>query len=191
MKPGILNYFSTLFLVILSCVLWALLSGCRTVNVGCTVAETSFQGVTVSGFQGQDETLKRVETLKRTGALVSITQTATDARATVTQGKETPFDVLRGVGQGAMVPVGQAPVINSTGATNTQSPAGNANLPIGSKAAAVTSAVAVVPTAVTSILANQEIGVPRESTTTEKAATTNPTTTVRGVQSVPASAPAG
>lgn len=132
MKPGILNYFSTLFFVILSCVSWALLSGCRTVNVGCTVAEVSQTCPT-----------------SPTSPTLTITQTATDARATVTQGKETPFDVLRGVGQGAMVPVGQAPVINSSGATNTQ------------------------------------------STATENAATANPTTKTEGVQSVPASAPAG
>ena len=36
------------------------------------------------------------------------------------QAKEVPFDILRGLGQGAMVPVGQTPTISGSTTTNSQ-----------------------------------------------------------------------
>ena len=95
--------------------------GCRTVNVGCTVAE-------VHATLGHPSACSGIS-VQETGAgapvsQVSITQTASPTGdVSVPQGKEVPFDVLRGLAQGAMVPVGQAPVINSSGAVNTQSTA--------------------------------------------------------------------
>ena len=38
----------------------------------------------------------------------------------VVNSKETPFDIFRGMGQGAMVPVGQTPTISGSTTTNTQ-----------------------------------------------------------------------
>ena len=111
--------------------------GCRTVNIGCTVAEISQTSPT-----GQT---------RPTSPTLTLTQTATVPHATATQGKETPFDLLRGLGQGATVPVGQTASATVSGQTKTQSSA------------------------------------------TERAATAtaNPPASEKGVQSVPASAPAG
>ncbi len=119
-------------------------SSCRTVNIGCTVAEIS-------------QTSPTGQTCP-TSPTITLTQTATAPHATAVQGKETPLDVLRGFGQGATVPVGQTASATVSGQTNTQSSATE-------RAATGGSAIAK-PTA-------------------------NPTTTAKGVQSVPASVPAG